>query len=55
VIVEGGRPYLGERRQVRITATARTGASAVLAQTGDGRGDEAPSSGGRRRSRRGSR
>jgi uncharacterized protein YacL len=31
VIVEGGRPYLGERRRVRVTATARTGATAVLA------------------------
>jgi len=30
VIVEGGRPYLGEHRTVRITATARTGATAVL-------------------------
>ena len=29
VIVEGGRQYLGKRRKVRITATARTGASAV--------------------------
>ncbi|MFZ2101923.1 MAG: ribonuclease E/G, partial [Oricola sp.] len=31
VIVEGGRPHLGEHRRVRITATARTGATAVLA------------------------
>jgi ribonuclease G len=30
VIVEGGRPHLGEHRRVRITATARTGATAVL-------------------------
>ncbi len=39
VIVEGGRPYLGERRRVRVTATARTGASAVLApEQSEGRG-----------------
>ncbi len=39
VIVEGGRPYLGERRRVRVTATARTGASAVLAPAqSEGRG-----------------
>jgi ribonuclease G len=39
VIVEGGRPYLGEHRRVRVTATARTGASAVLVQpSGDGKG-----------------
>ena len=30
VIVEGGRPFLGERRKVRIAATSRTGASATL-------------------------
>jgi ribonuclease G len=29
VIVEGGRQFLGQRRKVRITTTARTGASAV--------------------------
>ena len=31
VIVEGGRPSLGERRKVRITSATRTGGTAVLA------------------------
>ena len=30
VIVEGGRQFLGQRRKVRVTATARTGAGAVV-------------------------
>jgi ribonuclease G len=30
VIVEGGRPFLGQRRKVRVTGTSRTGASATL-------------------------
>lgn len=35
VIVEGGRPFLGERRRVRITSTSRTGATAVPVSTGE--------------------
>ncbi len=34
VIVEGGRQFLGQRRKVRITGTARTGASAVVVKKG---------------------
>ncbi|MFA4964063.1 MAG: Rne/Rng family ribonuclease, partial [Thermoleophilia bacterium] len=34
VIVEGGRQFLGERRKVRITATARTGAQATALKQG---------------------
>jgi len=32
VIVEGGRPYLGTKRKVRIAATARTGAYATVSK-----------------------
>ena len=34
VIVEGGRQFLGKRRKVRITATARTGAQATVLKQG---------------------
>jgi ribonuclease G len=38
VIVEGGRPHLGARHLVRVTSTARTGATAVLVESQGGRG-----------------
>ncbi len=38
VIVEGGRPSLGERRKVKLTSASRTGATAVLASGRGGRG-----------------
>jgi len=34
VIVEGGRQFLGKRRKVRITATARTGSQATVLKQG---------------------
>ena len=34
VIVEGGRQFLGERRTVRVTGTARTGAQATVLKQG---------------------
>ncbi|MGO8684449.1 MAG: Rne/Rng family ribonuclease [Thermoleophilia bacterium] len=37
IIVEGGKPFLGHRRNVRITATSRTGAFATLLAAGTGR------------------
>jgi ribonuclease G len=37
IIVEGGKPFLGQRRKVKITATSRTGAFATLVAAGKGR------------------
>ena len=34
VIVEGGRQFLGQRRKVRVTGTARTGAQATVLKQG---------------------
>jgi uncharacterized protein YacL len=37
IIVEGGRPFLGHRRQVKVMTASRTGTFASLTATGKGR------------------